>query len=68
MPKDESSLGELERLKATVIGKLTRRLESFARELDKDALDTARKTYHEMQFLYKLLSEIEAGEELRLGY
>lgn len=68
LPRDESSLPELEKLKAEVANKLLQRQQSFADDLGNDALLEAKKAFHEMQFLHKLLLEIEAGEELRLGY
>ena len=68
MPKDESTLPDLEKLKQEVTEKLTGRQQSFARDIDKGDLEDAKKTFHEMQFLHKLLKEIEIGEEQRLGY
>ncbi|MBT3530746.1 MAG: Fe-S protein assembly co-chaperone HscB [Gammaproteobacteria bacterium] len=68
LPKDDSALEELESLKKDVLGKLAQRLEKLAEDFSGQNFDSAKKLYHEMQFLYKLLSEIESGEESRLGY
>lgn len=68
LPRDESSLSRLEQLKSEVADRLEQRQQSFAGDIGDGALPEAKKTFHEMQFLHKLLSEIEAGEELRLGY
>ena len=68
LPNDESSLSELERLKSEVKDKLNNSHQSFTLKFDKEDFDGAKKIYHELQFLYKLLAEIELGEEKRLGY
>ncbi len=68
MPGDESALAELEKLKIEVTEKLDGRQQSFASKIEKKLLQEAKKIFHEMQFLHKLLAEIEAGEERRLGY
>ena len=68
LPDDESALPELESLKKEVIGKMQLRESQFAKFVDDDDLDSARKLFHEMQFLHKLIKEIDQGEEQRLGY
>lgn len=68
LPNDQSALPALESLKSEVLTKLESKLKSFANHLGQDELDIAKSTFHELQFLQKLLSEIEIGEEQRLGY
>ncbi len=68
LPKDESALGDLESLKNDVLDKQNRRLQELAENFSQQNFDAAKRLYHEMQFLYKLLSEIESGEDSRLGY
>jgi len=68
LPKNESALDALGRLKKEVSEKLNSREESFSSMLMDSELATAKKIFHEMQFLKKLLLEINQGEEQRLGY
>jgi|GEM_PF-18543 len=68
LPMDESALPQLEALKGEVAQKLERRQQDFAEQLQHQAVAEAKKIYHELQFLFKLLREIDAGEEQRLGY
>lgn len=68
LPDDESALPALEKIKQEVMTKLAVRQQEFASQFDKGELDEAKKAYHELQFLNKLLVEIEVGEEQRLGY
>ena len=68
LPKDESALPDLDKLRVEVAGKLGRQEREFAEHFDQQKFDDAKKVYHELQFLFKLLSEIDAGEEMRLGY
>lgn len=68
MPKDESALPDMEKLKQEVTEKLTERQQSFATDIANGDFVDAKKVFHEMQFLHKLLAEIESGEEQRLGY
>lgn len=67
LPGDESALPELESLKKEVSGKMQQREAEFARLIGDD-VDSARRLFHEMQFLFKLIREIDQGEEQRLGY
>ena len=41
---------------------------NFHEDVVKDDLSSAKRAFHELQFLFKLLSEIEESEEIRLGY
>jgi molecular chaperone HscB len=68
LPKNESALNALNRLKKEVLEKLNSREESFSNMFMDSELATAKKIFHEMQFLQKLLIEINQGEEQRLGY
>ena len=68
LPRDETALPKLEDLKSVVQGKIKNKQKKFEDWVAIDDLDSAKKTFHELQFLFKLLSEIEEGEEIRLGY
>lgn len=68
LPEDDTALTELESLKSEVFRKLEQRQQSFSRNLENSDLIAAKKSFHEMQFLSKLLKEIESGEEQRMGY
>jgi hypothetical protein len=58
----------LENLKQDVKQKLLIQQSSFADDARSENYKSAKKTFHELQFLYKLLSEIEENEERRLEY
>jgi hypothetical protein len=68
LPKDESALTTLSHLKSEVGEKLNLKQNIFSREFALGELAQAKRTFHELQFLHKLLLEIESGEEQRLGY
>ncbi len=68
LSKDESAMMELRKLKTEVTGKLLQKQQSFSLDIDKGKLSMAKKRFYEMQFLTKLLKEIEIDEEQRLGY
>ena len=68
LPKNTSALPALENLKTEVTVKLASREQDFAGELQRREFGSAKKFFHEMQFLHKLLAEIDSGEERRLGY
>ncbi len=68
LPKDSSSLSELEEIKLNVVGKVNKREQDFAMFFADSNLKAAKKVFHEMQFLFKMLAEIDVAEELRLGY
>ncbi len=68
LPDDDSALPELETMKKDVLSKLQQQREKFAAGYSAGTIDVAKRIFHEMQFLHKLLSEIEDGEEHRLGY
>jgi len=68
LPKDETALQALEELKSIAQGKIQKKQLKFEKEIESGDLSVAKQTFHELQFLFKLLAEIEEGEELRLGY
>lgn len=68
LPKDASALADLESLKKDVQEKLRGRYQDFSDSTGKSNFPEAKIIYHELQFLYKLLAEIESGEEQRLEY
>jgi molecular chaperone HscB len=68
LPMDDSALPVLENFKADVVTKLTSRERGFAEALQQGEFASAKQTFHEMQFLHKLLAEIDSGEERRLAY
>ena len=68
LPKDESALPGLEKLKKEVKEKLRTKQSNFASDAREENFVSAKKTFHELQFLYKLMHEIEENEELRLDY
>ncbi|MGI9250633.1 MAG: Fe-S protein assembly co-chaperone HscB [Pseudohongiellaceae bacterium] len=68
LPKDDSALTELDAMKAETRQKLTAKQSEFSQALQDNQLAAARIVFHELQFLEKLFSEINAGEEQRLGY
>jgi len=68
MPRDEAAHPQLQQLQEEVRSRLAKREQSFARDLENKQLETAKVGYHEMQFLHKLLAEIELVEEQQLGY
>ena len=68
LPKDDTAMPVLEKLKQDVKQKLLIQQSSFADDARSEKYISAKKTFHELQFLYKLLSEIEENEERRLEY
>ena len=68
LPGDDSALPELATMKCDVQSRWAQQRRSFAADFAAGRLDAAKRSFHAMQFLHKLLSEIEQGEEQRLGY
>jgi len=68
LPKDESSLPKLDKLKKDVQQRLQQKQAAFGDEFANGEFNTAKQIFHELQFLHKLFAEIEIGEEQRLGY
>ena len=65
---DESSLPELDSMKRDAKNKLELQQSKFSAEYGRGDVISAKRTFHALQFLNKLLVEIEQGEEKRLGY
>lgn len=68
MPKDDSALADLARIKNEVKAKLAVSHQNITACIENTDFEKAKKIYHELQFLYKLIAEIESAEEQRLGY
>lgn len=68
LPDDDSALNELDVLKQQVNDKLQKCQSAFNEKIALNAVDDAKKLYHELQFLVKLNKEIEISEEQRLDY
>lgn len=68
LPEDDSALDTLEVLKQEVRQKIQECEQSFSAQIELNAVDAAKKSFHKLQFLVKLLKEIEIKEENRLGY
>lgn len=64
----DGALEGLRAIRASARDRLARREAAFAESLEGGALAAAKGTFHEMQFLHKLLAELDADEERRLGY
>ncbi len=68
LPADESAMPQLAVMKDQVKLKLAARQQDFASAIAGAEIDLAKRHFHEMQFLSKLIAEIHQGEEARLGY
>tara|TARA_B100000945_G_scaffold245140_1_gene201393 strand:+ start:35 stop:568 length:534 start_codon:yes stop_codon:yes gene_type:complete len=68
LPKDDTALQALEDLKNSAHGKIQKKQLKFAKEIESGDLSAAKQTFHELQFLFKLLAEIEESEERLLDY
>lgn len=68
LPQDESAMSQLAAMKQEVKEKLVLRQQDFSAAMAKNEVDAAKRFFHEMQFLTKLITEIDRGEEARLGY
>lgn len=68
LPEDDTALETLDRLKTEVNEKLAACQRAFSEQLEVNAIAAAKKSFHELQFLAKLLKEIEICEEQRLDY
>ena len=68
LPKDESALAQLDAMKVDVNERMQQRQDNFAELVAQSEFVGAKKIFHEMQFLTKLLLEIEQGIDTRLGY
>lgn len=68
VPRNDAGLAALAALRSSVCGKLEEREAAFAADYRVGQLARARHDFHAMQYLQKLLSEINAVEEELLGY
>ncbi len=68
LPNDDSAMEELETMKKDATNRVQESANQFASFLEANDIQRAKEVFFEMQFLHKLLSEIEQGEEKRLGY
>lgn len=68
IPRDESSLATLERLRTRVEDRLGACERSFELAMAQGDLPQAKQVYFEMLYLSKLVSEVEAVEEDLLGF
>lgn len=64
----ESSLGPLDGLRDNVRAKLSGKEQVFGARFEQEEFSQAKACFHEMQFLHKLLSEINTLEERILDY
>jgi molecular chaperone HscB len=68
LPQNESALPKLDAMKAEAKSRIEERESRFAEAFSADQLPQAKKIFHELQFIYKLLDETLQAEEQRLGY
>ena len=68
LPEGDAALDDLNEMKADAQDRHARNQTRFAEAVQRDELSEARELFHELQFLDKLLKEIDAAEEQRLGY
>ena len=68
LPKNASALDTLEALKKEVRQKVKECEQSFSAQIEINEIAAAKKSFHKLQFLVKLLKEIELKEESRLDY
>lgn len=71
LPAGDAALEDLKEMKREATEKLQRKQAEFSaalKESSDSSPEKARQLFHELQFLDKLLKEIDAGEEQRLGY
>jgi len=68
LPRDESALNELERLRTSIGSRQAACEMEFSRSMEERDFDLAKKNYYEMQYFAKLVDEIDSLEEDLLGY
>ncbi len=68
LPTNASALDTLEALKKEVRQKVKECEQSFSAQIEINEIAAAKKSFHKLQFLVKLLKEIELKEESRLDY
>ena len=62
------NLGKLDALKRSVAGQRDQEIQNFTQAMENTDYGTAKAVYHKLQFLYKLLDEIDSAEEKLLDY
>jgi hypothetical protein len=67
-PAGEAGLAILSPIKRDIENRIAAREQRFVANLEADDLVSAKRVFHELQFLHKLFQEIEVSEEKRLGY
>ena len=67
-PTGEAGLAILSPIKRDIENRIAAREQRFVANLEADDLVSAKRVFHELQFLHKLFQEIEVSEEKRLGY
>ncbi|MDA0805319.1 MAG: Fe-S protein assembly co-chaperone HscB [Proteobacteria bacterium] len=67
-PAGEAGLAVLLPIKRDIQSRIAAREQRFVANLEGDDLSSAKRVFHELQFLHKLFQEIEVNEEKRLGY
>ena len=68
LPAGDAALDDLKEMRAGAQDKLESQQKKFAAAMTDKDLPQARQIFHELQFLEKLLKEIDVAEEQRLGY
>ena len=68
LPEGDAALDDLNEMKADAQDRQARNQTRFAEAVQRKELKEARELFHELQFLDKLLKEIDSAEEKRLGY
>lgn len=68
LPKDESALEQIDKMKRETQKRIRECESRFTVSFSEGNLQLAKKVFHELQFLNKLLNETEQAEEHRLGY
>jgi molecular chaperone HscB len=62
------NLEKLDALKGSVAGQRDQEIQNFTQAMENMDYGTAKAVYHKLQFLYKLLDEIDSAEEKLLDY
>lgn len=68
LPEGEEALPEIDSMRAEMRARLSQCGNKFSEGLSTGELSQAKAVYHEMQFLHKLIKELDVSEERRLDY
>lgn len=68
IPRDEKSLNKLDHMRKQIEEKVRDCQKLFVKNFNTGQLLRAKSNYYEMQYLFKLLSDMDAIEEDLLGY